>query len=228
MREGVRSTSPNVRVGSKGATPRYLTPPASARLRNRLKPLLCRPEEGRPMMTSPAFILLRWGRGSDCSMTPTTKPETSAPLAVKMPGISAVLEPSMAQPASTQPSARPWLISRACCASSLGEARWPIMKRGSAPRAATSFTRSATRSTPTVPNLSMAIATFSLVPTLLVLLTSIPLLCLFAERLQRPARPEAPPSSMRISQPARAVRAMSGAMLFMIVCSMEMSTPAPR
>ena len=36
---------------------------------------------------SPGCILLRWGRGSDCSMTPTTKPEMSMPLAVKMPYI---------------------------------------------------------------------------------------------------------------------------------------------
>mmetsp|Transcript_116861 Transcript_116861/g.377142 ORF Transcript_116861/g.377142 Transcript_116861/m.377142 type:complete len:205 (+) Transcript_116861:133-747(+) len=203
-------------------------PAASARERSRLKPLLCSPEEGRPTSTSPAHMRASCGNGADRSTAPTAKPEMSKPLALKTPGISAVLELSSAQPASMQPSATPWFTCNACCMSSFGAARWAMMKMGSAPRAAMSLAQSATRSTPIVSNRSMTMATLSLVPTLFVPLTSIGSSYFRDAMLQSPARPVAPPSSESSSQPARCVRFIKGRMLALMACSMDRSTPAPR
>mmetsp|Transcript_82619 Transcript_82619/g.212839 ORF Transcript_82619/g.212839 Transcript_82619/m.212839 type:complete len:222 (+) Transcript_82619:1001-1666(+) len=181
------------------------------------------------MTTSPGFISSSSGSGRAFdSAAPTRKPEMSKPLALKTPGISAVFEPSSAQAASMQPFATPSFTSSACLASSFGAARWHIRKSGSAPRAATSFASSATRSTPTVSKRSMAIATLSLVPTLLVLLTSSGFLYFSSPMLQMPARPDAPPSSDSCSQPGRCVFCMSGMMLLLMTLSRDKSTPALR
>mmetsp|Transcript_31384 Transcript_31384/g.71655 ORF Transcript_31384/g.71655 Transcript_31384/m.71655 type:complete len:210 (-) Transcript_31384:3360-3989(-) len=124
------------------------------------------------MITSPARISEVLGKMLPLSATPTTKPVKSVASEKKIPGISLVLAPRRVQLASTHASATPSSICSTCCASSFGAAKWFMKNKGFAPKDATSLQHNATISMPKAISLPMAVATFTLVPTLLVLLKS--------------------------------------------------------
>mmetsp|Transcript_56347 Transcript_56347/g.159942 ORF Transcript_56347/g.159942 Transcript_56347/m.159942 type:complete len:202 (+) Transcript_56347:1432-2037(+) len=193
------------------------------------KPLLCSPDAGSAMSTSPAAIWSRCGSKALASAVPTAKPTKSQPPDMKTPGSSAKPLSSSTQPASTHPSATPFTSCIAWCASSCSVEKCSWKKSGSAPRAAMLLAQIATRSMPMLSNLLSFDATFSFVPTVAVLLISTGFVKPTEEAMLRAlAAPACNTPSASVSPMALLLRVilMSGAKLAIAASRAALSTPA--